>query len=118
MAVDTKRQEYVEYYFQQVQEKIKELLSKDKHLKDADIQKFNDEIFTQKNYEVRKDLQAYIEGAATNTVDLEAVARQILDKYYDMVFANSFTQDTVNDIENPLEENKRIMNFSQFNEKL
>ena len=32
-----------------------------------------------------------------------------------MVFLNNFNQDVVNDIENPLDEN-RLMNFSQFNE--
>lgn len=113
MAVDTKRQEYVDYYFQKVQDTIKEKLSKDKKLKPDDIQKFNDAIFTQDDYDVRKDIQEYIDATASNAVDLNVVADQILDKYYDMVFLNNFNQDTVNDLENPLEENK-LMKFSQF----
>lgn len=111
--IDTKRQEYVEYYFQQVQDKIKDILSNDKKLNKSDIQKFNDIIFTQDNYDVRKDIQEYIDGAASGAVDVEQVARGILDKYYDMVFVNNFNQDMMNDVENPLKE-RRIMTFEKF----
>lgn len=113
MAVDTKRQEYVDYYFQKVQDTIKDKLSKDKKLKPDDIQKFNDAIFTQDDYDVRKDIQEYIDGASSGSVDLNVVADQILNKYYDMVFLNNFNKDNINDIENPLDE-KRLMKFSNF----
>lgn len=101
---DTKNQELVNFYFQQVQEKIKELLSTDKKLKAEDIQKFNDLIFSQKDFQVRKDMEEYIGDTAKNNVDINEVAKAILDKYYNMVFLNVFNKDTNNDLENPLEE--------------
>jgi len=99
--------------FQKVQDTIKDKLSKDKKLQPDDIQKFNDAIFTQDDYDVRKDIQEYIEGASSGSVNLNVVADQILNKYYDMVFLNNFNQDNINDIENPLDERK-LMKFSGF----
>jgi len=111
--IDTKNQGYVDSYFQAVQDKIKELLSQDKKLQPDDIQKFNDAIFTQDDYDARKDIQQYVNSTAKDDVDLDVVAKQILNKYYDMVFVNDFNKDNVNDIENPLDE-KKLMKFSRF----
>lgn len=113
MAIDTKSQELTNYYFQQVQEKIKELLSKDSKLKQDDIQKFNDLIFTQQDYQVRKDIEEYIGETSKKNVDINVVAKAILDKYYDMVFLNTFNQDTTNDLENPMQE-RFIKNYKNF----
>jgi len=113
MAVDTKRQEYVDFYFQKVQDKIKDILLKDKKLKQDDVERFNDLIFVQKDYEVRKDIQEYIEETAGAAVDVNIVAKEILNKFYDMVFLNDFNKDTINDLENPLDE-RNILNFSEF----
>lgn len=113
MAEDTRRQELVNFYFQQVQEKIKELLSKDDKVKPEDIQKFNDLVFTQKDYEVRQDLEKYINDTATNNVDVNVVAKSILTKFYNMVFLNDFNQDNVNDLENPIQE-RFVKNFQNF----
>lgn len=113
MAVDTKRQEFIDFYFQSVQDKIKELLSEDPKISSDDIQKFNDMIFTQKEEDVRKDIQEYINVTASEAVDVDIVAKNILDRYYDMVFFNNFNKDTINDIENPLDE-KKLLNFDEF----
>ena len=106
-------QAYIDKYFQAVQDKIKEILTNDKKLRPEQVQDFNDKIFTQEDYDARKDIETYISGVAENDVDLDYVAQQILDKYYDMVFVSDFSKDTVNDVENPLDENK-LMKFSQF----
>jgi len=111
--IDTKDQGYVDSYFQAVQDKLKELLSRDKKLQPNDIQKFNDAIFTQDDYDARKDIQQYVNSTAKDDVDVDFVAREILNKYYDMVFVNDFNKDNINDIENTLDE-KKLMKFSQF----
>ncbi len=110
---DTTNQAYIDNYFQAVQDKIKEILTNDKKIRPEQIQEFNDKIFTQEDYDARKDIQEYVDSTAKNDINLDVVAQQILDKYYDMVFQNDFSQDTINDIENPLEENK-LLKFSQF----
>jgi len=109
---DIKDQGYVDSYFNAVQDKVKELLTQDKKLTPEDIQKFNDAIFTQDDYDARKDIEEYVNSTAKENVDLDIVAKEILNKYYDMVFVNDFNKDTINDIENPLDE--KLMKFSQF----
>jgi len=108
MQAANQNEPIIDKYFDMVQDKIKEILTKDKSLKDADVQKFNDLIFTQNDYEVRKDIQEYINNAANKSVDTEKIANALLDKFYTMVKTNDFNKDTVNDVQNNLQENKFV----------
>ena len=113
---DTSNQAYVDNYFQAVQEKIKEILSKDKKIRPDQIQEFNDRIFTQEDYDARKDIQDYVDSAAKGDADINVIAQQIIERYYDMVFQNNFNKDTVNDVDNMSDMNNenKLFKFSQF----
>ena len=113
MPVDTKRQEIVDAYFQAVQEEIKRLLKTDNKIKKSDIQKFNDLIFQQPEYDVRSEIQEYINDAAGSAVDTNVIAKEILSKFYTRISVNDFDTDAVNDIENPMDE-RRLMTFEKF----
>lgn len=111
--VGTERKAEIEHYFQQIQERIKELLFDDSNIKKDDIEKFNNLIFDQNDYDVNKDIQHYVEDSFTNSVDIDIVAKGLIDRFYDKVFLNNFNKDTKNDIPNNLEERK-IMTFEKY----
>jgi hypothetical protein len=113
MAVDTKRQEVIDFYFQKVQDEIKTLLKNDPKIKDDERQKFNDLIFQQSESDVRQEIEEYLQDAASSAVDTKIIAQELLSKFYTRISVNNFDTDSVNDIENTMVE-KKLMNFSNF----
>ena len=99
----------VDKYFDMVQERIKDILIKDRKYSEDDAQKFNDLIFIQNDYETRKSIEKYVGDAVGDKVDIDEVANNLLNKYGQMVQTNNFDKDTVNDVPNQIEEGFRYL---------
>jgi len=112
--VDTQRQEMLDYYFQSIQDKIKELLSTKEYgnVNEEDAQKFNDSIFTQHDNDARGEIHSYINDSFKSSVDPAVLAKNILDRYYTVIDNNEFSEDSLNDVENPLDES--VLKFDSF----
>lgn len=115
--VNTRNDDIIDKYFDLVQDKIKELISKDKEINTNDIDKFNSEIFNQPE-NIKLEIKNFIDKSSKNNLNIEVVAKKIYDRFKLQVKNNVFNQDDINDAPNRLlGENRHIMSFESFNLK-
>lgn len=113
--VDTRNEDIVARYFDEVQNEIKRLISEDKDIKPNQIDIFNKEIFNQPD-DIKNEIQSYIDKASMNNLDIKKVAKVIYDRFKLQIKNNVFDQVDKQDVPNPLlGERKHIMTFEKFN---
>ena len=112
--MDTRNVDIVSKYFDIVQEEIKKLISEDKEIKPGQVELFNQQIFDQPD-EIQDEIRRYIDKATTNNLDIKKVAKILYDRFKLQVKNNTFNQDDVNNVPNPmLGERKFIKSFEGF----
>src|ERR1035437_7877802 len=110
----TSNEDIVSRYFDEVQQKIKKLISEDKNIKQSQIQEFNDEIFNQPD-DIKTEIHTYIDKATMNDLDLDKVAKIIYDRFKTQVNNNLNNQTDNQNVPNPmLGERKNVMTFEKF----
>lgn len=105
--------DFIDKYFDIVQQKIKELISQDKEIKQKDIDRFNDEIFNQPD-DIQTAIRNYIEGAADNNLDVEKIAKSLYDKFKLQVKNNEFAINDIQDVPNKLMGERKLMTFESY----
>lgn len=107
------KNDFIDKYFDIVQQKIKELISQDKEIKQKDIDRFNDEIFNQPD-DIQTAIRNYIEGAADNNLDIEKIAKSLYDKFKLQVKNNEFAINDIQDVPNKLMGERKLMTFESY----
>ena len=107
------KNDFIDKYFDIVQQKIKELISQDKEIKQKDIDRFNDEIFNQPD-DIQIAIRNYIEGAADNNLDVEKIAKSLYDKFKLQVKNNEFAINDIQDVPNKLMGERKLMTFESY----
>lgn len=107
------KNDFIDKYFDIVQQKIKELISQDKEIKQKDIDRFNDEIFNQPD-DIQTAIRNYIEGAADNNLDVEKIAKSLYDKFKLQVKNNEFAINDIQDVPNKLMGERKLMTFESY----
>jgi uncharacterized protein YneF (UPF0154 family) len=105
------------FYFNEVQEEIKRQLADNPDIKEDQIQEINDNIFLDDDSEQLRKIREQIESAASNNVDVGAIAREILSKKFLNQFVNVATVDTINNVDNPMLDEGKLMKFEAFKNK-
>ena len=113
MLEDSRSNDVVSRYFDLVQNEIKKLISEDKEIKHNQVQLFNDEIFNQPE-EIQSEIRQYIDKATMNDLDIKRIAKILYDRFKLQVKNNTFAQDKVNYVPNPMMGENKIMNFEKF----
>ena len=112
--VDTRNDDIVARYFDEVQNEIKRLISEDKDIKSNQVDTFNKEIFNQPD-DIKSQIHDYIQKASNNNLDIKQIAKIIYDRFKLQVKNNVFDQVDKHDIPNPLlGERKHIMTYEKF----
>lgn len=112
--VDTRNEDIVARYFDEVQNEIKRMIYEDKDIKPNQIDTFNREIFNQPD-DIKNEIQNYIGKASMNNLDIKKVAQIIYDRFKLQVKNNVFDQTDRQDVPNKLlGERKHIITFEKF----
>ena len=112
--VDTRNEDIVSRYFDEVQNEIKRLISEDHEIKPEQVEMFNDEIFNQPD-EIQNEIRTYIDKATMNNLDIKKIAKVIYDRFKVQVKNNVFDQKDSQKVPNPmLGERKNVITFEKF----
>lgn len=107
------KNDFIDKYFDIVQQKIKELILQDKEIKQKDINRFNDEIFNQPD-DIQTAIRNYIENAADNNLDIEKIAKSLYDKFKLQVKNNEFATNDIQDVPNKLMGERNLISFENY----
>jgi len=112
--VDTRNEDIVSRYFDEVQNEIKRLISEDHEIKPEQVELFNTEIFNQPD-EIQNEIRTYIDKATMNNLDIKKIAKVIYDRFKVQVKNNVFDQKDSQKVPNPmLGERKNVITFEKF----
>jgi hypothetical protein len=112
--VDTRNEDIVSRYFDEVQNEIKRLISEDHEIKPEQVELFNNEIFNQPD-EIQNEIRTYIDKATMNNLDIKKIAKILYDRFKLQVKNNIFDQKDSQNVPNPmLGERKNVITFEKF----